>query len=223
MPGWGKSDGFDVTQRVAQTQAEAIRDLMDALGIEKAALCGNSMGGAITYAFAGMFNDRISHLITMGAGLMAGLPMTLTPAGPSPGIKTLVQTYRDPSPDNFRALCQVMLYDASYVTDALLKQRSETALANPQHLKNFLSLVDAGKMMPNHAEAVDVASKLAAIKTPAFIMHGRDDRVSPYEGSLRAVTVIPNSQLLLVNRCGHWLQVEHAARFNKMVDAFLSP
>lgn len=222
MPGWGKSDEFNLTQRVAETQAEIIRDMMDELDIEQAAICGNSMGGAVTYAFAGMFNERMSHLLTMGAGLMAGVPMTTQPAGPSLGIKVLIQCYRDPSPENFRALCEVMLFDTSHVTDELLKQRSDSALANPQHLKNFVDRVDSGRMLPNHAEAAEVCRKLMAIKTPAFIMHGRDDRVSPYEGSLRAVTVIQNSQLLLFNRCGHWAQVEHAAMFNKMVDAFLS-
>jgi 2-hydroxy-6-oxonona-2,4-dienedioate hydrolase len=222
LPGWGKSDEFNESRRVAETQAEIIRDMMDALDIERAALGGNSMGGAVTYAFAGMFNDRMSHLLTMGAGLMAGLPLTSMPGGPSAGIKTLIRAYRDPSPENFRALCEVMLFDTTHVTDALLKQRSETALANPQHLKNFLSRVDSGKMMPDHAEAAEASRKLMAIKTPALIMHGRDDRVSPYEGSLRAVTVIPNSQLMLFNRCGHWVQVEHAGMFNHMVDAFLS-
>ncbi len=69
-------------------------------------------------------------------------------------------------------------------------------------------------MMPDHAEAAEASRKLMAIKTPALIMHGRDARVSPYEGSLRAVTVIPNSQLMLFNRCGHWAQVEHAGMFN---------
>ncbi len=222
IPGWGQSDEFDLTERIAENQAEIIRDLMDALDIEKVALGGNSMGGAITYAFAGMFNDRMSHLLTIGAGLMSGLPMTTMPAGPSSGIKTLIQTYRDPSPKNFRALCEVMLFDTSHITDALLKERSEAALANPRHLQNFVGRVDSGKMLPNHAEAAEVTRKLMTIKTPALIMHGRDDRVSPFEGSLRAVTVIPNSQLLLFNRCGHWAQVEHAGLFNKMVDAFLS-
>ena len=99
LPGWGKSDEFNETRRVAEIQAEIIRDMMDALGIERAALGGNSMGGAITYAFAGMFNDRMSHLLTMGAGLMAGLPLTSMPGGPSAGIKTLIRTYRDPSPE----------------------------------------------------------------------------------------------------------------------------
>jgi 2-hydroxy-6-oxonona-2,4-dienedioate hydrolase len=146
----------------------------------------------------------------------------MSPAGPGPGIKTLLQTFRNPTPENFRLLCEAMLFDTSYITDALLRERSETALANPQHLKNFLNLIDSGKLMPNPAKGTEMVAKLSQIKTPAFIMHGRDDRTMSFEGSLRIVSVLQNSQLMIFNRCGHWVQLEHAGMFNALVDAFLS-
>jgi 2-hydroxy-6-oxonona-2,4-dienedioate hydrolase len=42
-----------------------------------------------------------------------------------------------------------------------------------------------------------------------------------YEHGLRLATLIPNSRLLLINRCGHWAQVEHPDEFNRAVDSFL--
>jgi 2-hydroxy-6-oxonona-2,4-dienedioate hydrolase len=221
VPGYGRSDEFTDTESVTALQTESILLLMDALGLETAALCGNSMGGLLTLNFAANYNDRISHIITMGTGL-PGLPLSMSPAGPGPGIKTLVQTFRDPTPANFRLLCEAMLFDTSYVTDALLKERSETARANPKHLSNFLNLIDTGKLLPNPKEGAALAAKLAEVKTPALIMHGRDDRVMSFEGSLRIVSVLQNSQLMLFNRCGHWVQLEHSGMFNAMVDAFLS-
>jgi len=56
---------------------------------------------------------------------------------------------------------------------------------------------------------------------PALIVHGRDDRVNPLEGSLRLNSVLPNSRLLVFNRCGHWAQLEHSEEFNDCVDRFI--
>jgi 2-hydroxy-6-oxonona-2,4-dienedioate hydrolase len=222
VPGYGKSDEFTDTESVTDLQTESIALLMDALGIEKAAIGGNSMGGLLTLNFACMYNERISHMITMGTGLPSGLPLTMSPAGPGPGIKTLIQTFRNPTPENFRLLCESMLFDSSYITDSLLNERSESALASQRHLDNFLRLVDSGKLMPNAKQGALMAAKLAHVQTPALIMHGRDDRVMSYEGSLRIVSVLQNSQLFLFNRCGHWIQLEHAEMFNTMIDAFIS-
>lgn len=222
VPGYGKSDEFTDTESVTNRQTESILLLMDAMGIEKAVLCGNSMGGLLALNFAANYGDRISHLITMGTGLPSGLPLSLSPAGPGPGIKTLLQTFRDPTPANFRLLCEAMLFDPSNITEELLKERSDTALSNQAHLDNFLNLIASGKMLPNPKEGAELAARLSQVKTPALIMHGRDDRVMSFEGSLRIVSVLQNSQLLLFNRCGHWVQLEHANMFNTMVDAFLS-
>lgn len=222
VPGYGKSDEFTDTEGVTRLQTESIKLLMDELEIDKAAVGGNSMGGLITLNFAADYTDRISHIMTMGSPLPAAVPLMMSPAGHGPGVKTLIQTFRNPTPENFRLVCESMLFDASYVTDALLEERSKAALATPQHSKNFLRLVESGKLLPNPAEGTALIAKLSQIKTPALIMHGRDDRVVSFESSLRLVSILHNSQLMIFNRCGHWVQLEQAKMFNTMVDAFLS-
>ncbi len=54
-----------------------------------------------------------------------------------------------------------------------------------------------------------------------MIIHGRDDRVVHFEAGLRLVSTIENSRLVLLNRCGHWAQLEHAAEFNHLVRDFI--
>ena len=63
---------------------------------------------------------------------------------------------------------------------------------------------------------------LMQVKIPAMLIHGRDDRVVHYEHSLQLASVIPNSRLVLLNRCGHWAMIEHAAEFNRLVVDFIS-
>lgn len=224
VPGYGKSDEFDPEiEDIPKTQAESIKLLMDALKIDKAVLVGNSMGSVITLNLAVDYTERVSHMVTMGAALGGlGLPMTLSPAGPTAGMQVLVQTYRDPTKENFRRLCEVMLFDSSYITDELLIGRSTSALDNPRHLENFLRRTELGKMTPRTSEAVQLAARLPSLSIPALIIHGRDDRIVPLEASLRLLSVLRNSQLLVFNRCGHWAQIEHANAFNSIVCAFIA-
>lgn len=222
LPGWGRSDELEVTEEPRPAAlVEAVRMLLDALGIERAALMGNSMGGGITYSFAASYPDRVSHIVTMGAGLFGGIPLGFAPAGPSEGLQILARTYEDPSPENFRRLCNVMLFDPAYATEELVEQRALAAQANPRHLENWVKAARAGKAMQTPPAAFEVASKLSKVSIPALLFHGRDDRIVGIEATLRAASILQNSQMLVINRCGHWAQLEQAATFNAFVDRFL--
>jgi 2-hydroxy-6-oxonona-2,4-dienedioate hydrolase len=212
MPGWGKSDAVSYEERDHVT--DAIR-LLDALGIEKAAFVGNSMGGATSLKVAGRHPDRVSHVITMGSGA-PGARLFTAGGGPSEGLKVLHQGYRDPSLDNMRALCRIMAYDASFATEELIGQRYEACAGRPDHITNFA----AGLGRPRRGEST--MADIAAIKAPALIIHGRDDRVVHFEAGLRLVSTIENSRLVLLNRCGHWAQLEHADEFNRLVGDFIA-
>ena len=63
---------------------------------------------------------------------------------------------------------------------------------------------------------------IASITQETLIVHGRDDQVIPVENSLRMSRLISRSQLHVFGRCGHWTQIEHAARFAQLVSNFLA-
>ncbi len=212
MPGWGLSDAVTFDER---DHAGAALDLLDTLGIEKAAFVGNSMGGMTALRFAALHPDRISHLVTMGPGA-PGPRLFGAGDGPTEGLKVLQEAYRDPSPASMKRLVEIMTFDPANATDALAQQRSDAALARPDHLENFVAGI--GKAFPFWPTVDDVLS----IRTPALLFHGRDDRVVHYENSLALTAMIPDSRLMLLNRCGHWAQVEHSAEFNRLVTDFVS-
>ena len=216
FPGWGQSDAVEPGKEPQRkTNARAVKLVMDELGIEKAALVGNSMGGAAVLQFVTEYPERISHVVTMGA-TSPGVNWSI-PGGMTEGIKVLTETYRDPSPENFRRLVRIMVYDGSFVTDELCELRSKAALANPTHLANWLDPKRNGA--PGGDEMI---AALANAKVPALIVHGRDDRVVPLEGSMRLNAMMQNSRMVIFNRCGHWAQIEHAAEFNRLLDGFIA-
>jgi 2-hydroxy-6-oxonona-2,4-dienedioate hydrolase len=155
----------------------------------------------------------------MGAGLFA-LPGIFSPGGHSQGIRVLIETYREPTPENFRRMVEVMVFDASFATEELSRQRSAAALAEPAHLVNWLKW-PMGHPKGPYGGIEELLGKLAQSRIPTLMIHGRDDRTVSMEITLRTAGVIPNARAVILNRCGHWAQLEHAAEFNRLVLGFL--
>jgi 2-hydroxy-6-oxonona-2,4-dienedioate hydrolase len=209
MPGWGASDAVTAQDR---DHVRTVLDFMDVLELPTAALVGNSMGARTALNLAVSHADRLSHVVTMGAP-SPGVSLFAAGDGPSEGLKALRQAYADPSPATMKKLVDIMAYDPAFATDELAAQRSSNASARPDHLRNFLAGAATGAPLDEQ--------RLREVDIPFLLIHGRDDRVLSYEHSLRLVSLIPNSRLVLLNRCGHWAQLEHAAEFNRLVEQFL--
>ncbi|WP_234534694.1 alpha/beta fold hydrolase [Streptomyces shenzhenensis] len=217
MPGWGDSDA----QATRDMDHDAtLVEFLDALGLPTAALVGNSMGAHTAIRFATLHPARLTHLVTMGASLGRG-PASLFGAGdgPSEGLKVLVKAYKDASPENMKALVEIMTFDKErFATPELTRARSEAALARPDHLRNYVEGLAHGAPIPVRVDR----DAIPGIQTPTLLIHGKDDRVLHYEISLWLLANIPNSRLVLLNRCGHWAMIEHAEEFNRLVVDFLT-
>ena len=210
QPGYGKSDPWVAKSEARNTaNARAVKDLMDKLGIEKASLLGNSMGGATAMAFAVDYPDRLEKMVLMGSG--GGGP-TLLSQQPSEGSKALQACYFDQSFETFRKFFDIMLYDGSAVPDDVLRARVNS-ISKP-HLEAWRE--SQGGPIRN------ILADLPNVKTPTLIIQGRNDRVVAPEASLQLLSALPNSQLHMFNQCGHWVQYEQAGDFNKMVLDFLN-
>jgi 2-hydroxy-6-oxonona-2,4-dienedioate hydrolase len=216
MPGWGQSD--TQTDETGRDHSAVLISLLDALGIDRAALVGNSMGGMTAVTTALRHPDRVSHLITMGAPAPAPLLFSAG-GGWSEGMAVLMQAYREPTMAQMKRLVQVMVYDQSMATDELAHARAEAAIARPEHLDSWNSGFDGP---PRPHPYFSLVGQLGAITAPTMAIHGRDDRVVHYENSLHLVTQISDSRMVLLNRCGHWAQIEHADEFNRLVRSFVA-
>ncbi|MBF4162724.1 alpha/beta fold hydrolase [Nocardioides acrostichi] len=216
MPGWGESETQN--DAVGRDHVADLIAFMDELGIERAALVGNSMGGMTSVATSVRFPERVSHLISMGAPA-PGLDLFSPGGGFSEGLKVLFHAYREPTAENMKKLVQIMCFDPEWATDELAALRSAAARAHPEHLDSWNALWDAPQA-PNPYFAL--LPELSKLSVPTLALHGRDDRVVSFEHSLRFVAAIPTSRVHIINRCGHWLQIEHSEEFNRLVADFVS-
>lgn len=184
-------------------------DLLDALGIECADLVGNSFGGGLALALAIRHPGRVRRLVLMGS---VGVPFALTP-----GLDA-VWGY-EPSIEAMRGLLDIFAFDRGLVNDELARLRYEASIrAGVQ--ESFAAMFPAPRQRWVDAMAHDEAA-IRAIPHSTLIVHGRDDRVIPLATSLTLNQWIVDSQLHVFGRCGHWTQIEHAARFNRLVRDFL--
>ena len=184
--------------------------LLDALDIECADIVGNSFGGGLALALAIRHPKRVRKLVLMGS---AGVPFTLTP-----GLD-LAWGY-EPSIANMRKLLDVFAYDRNLVTDELAELRYKASI-QPGFQEAFSAMFPAPRQNGVDALASREAD-IRALPHDTLVIHGREDQIIPLSNSLNLANWISCSQLHVFGRCGHWTQIEHAARFNRLVANFLT-
>ena len=212
-PGWSKSDPIVCTGSRSDLNARALKGLLDGLGLDKVHIIGNSMGGHSAVAFALANPARVGKLVLMGGG--TGGPSQFVPM-PTEGIKLLQGLYRDPTIENLKKMMAVFVFDTSSLTDALYQARLDNMMSRQDHLENFVKSLAA-----NPKQFPDYGPRLGEIAAPTRVIWGRDDRFVPMDVGLRLIWGMPNAELHIFNRCGHWAQWEHADKFNRMVVDFL--
>jgi 2-hydroxy-6-oxonona-2,4-dienedioate hydrolase len=211
--GWGKSDSIVCKGSRSELNARTLKSLLDALDIERVHIIGNSMGGHSAVAFALAEPQRVGKLVLMGGG--TGGPSQFVPM-PTEGIKLLQGVYRNPTIENLQRMMNVFVFDASALTEDLMRARLDNILARRDHLENFVASTVA-----NPKQFTDYNARLGEVSAQTLVIWGRDDRFVPMDVGLRLVAGMPNADMHIFTRCGHWAQWEHADKFNQMVVEFL--
>jgi 2-hydroxy-6-oxonona-2,4-dienedioate hydrolase len=219
LPGYGKS--APVEGMPMQVCADGVIRLMDGLGIQKAHILGNSLGGMVGSMVAAQKPDRVDRFITIG-----GIGYGLFNAFPNEGINLLVEFIEDPTRARLVQWLHSMVYDKKIVTDDLVERRLKQALdpvtmATSKKLYSRASM-DAIAAMTEGPHAAATFAHLASIQAPTLLVWGRDDRVSSMDRAFVAMRMVPNCELHVFPKCGHWAMIERKAEFENVVLAFLA-
>jgi pimeloyl-ACP methyl ester carboxylesterase/nitrite reductase/ring-hydroxylating ferredoxin subunit len=207
--------GFGYTERTPGERydiaawTDHLVGFLDALGLERVSLVGNSFGGAVSLHLATRFPDRVDRLVLMGS---AGVGFELTE-----GLDKVWGF--EPSLPAMRAILDVFAYDRSLVGDDLARLRLDAA-TRPGVQEAFRAMFPEPRQAAVDALAVPEAL-VRALPHPTLLVHGRDDRVIPLTTSLRLLELIDDARLHVLGRCGHWVQIEHAEEFNRLLLDFL--
>lgn len=218
MPGYGASTkGLDQSD-VFGDLARSMIGLLDALGIGKAHIVGNSLGGACALRMALDAPDRVGRLVLMGPGGIG-----TTRGLPTEGLRKLIGYYKGDGPSREKLtdlIRNYLVFDGSQVPDDLIEQRYQASIdpevvASPP-LQGPSSL-DAALRMDFTRD-----KRLKALAHHTLVLWGRDDRVNKPSGGRTLAKTLRNCDLYEFANTGHWVQWERAEQFNAVTLAFLS-
>ena len=211
LAGFGYSEAPEGWEYSTQTWLRQIVDLLDALGLERVSVVGNSFGGSMALALAIHHPERVDRIVLMGS---VGVPFEITEGldavwGYEPSLETMGHLIRD-----------VFAYDSSLASDDLIRMRYEASL-RPGAQESFSAMFPAPRQRWVDAMAHDEAD-IRALPHRTLLVHGRDDKVIPLSTTLTLLDWIEDSQAHIFGRCGHWTQIEHTEAFSRLVVDFLA-
>ncbi|MFJ3056215.1 alpha/beta fold hydrolase [Herbaspirillum sp. NPDC087042] len=217
MPGYGKSSKGISRSDPFGDLATSMLALLEALDCPQAHVVGNSLGGACGLRMALEAPERISALVLMGPG-----GINTTRSLPTKGLNLLLNYYAGKGPSRekiTRFLREYLVYDGSTVSDAAIEERYQASIdaqvmaAPPLRRPNGL----------RSALRMDLTRdrRLRHLDTPTLVLWGADDKVNRPSGGMTLKCAMPNCDLYLFSRTGHWVQWERAEMFNAVVSSYL--
>jgi 4,5:9,10-diseco-3-hydroxy-5,9,17-trioxoandrosta-1(10),2-diene-4-oate hydrolase len=218
QPGYGKSDKPEIQGNYFRFSADALKDLLDELGLDQVHLVGNSLGGGTAVRFALSYPQRAGRLVLMGPG---GLSLNVFAPDPTEGVKRLAEFGAPPGPsrEKLAAFLRTLVFDQRLITDELIDERFAAA-SDPAALAAMASL-GASFFDPATAEDGLLWRDAHRLRNRVLLIWGREDRVNPLDGALVALKVIRRAQLHVFGGCGHWAQLEKFDEFNRLAISFL--
>lgn len=204
--GYGLSSKPDLPQYDLDLFIAGIKGLVDELGLKKVTLLGNSLGGAVALGYALAHPEDVSRLILMAPGGVEDLDTYLA----MPGIANMFNVYKSgkTGAEAMRAVMTMQLFDPSLLSDEIINERAPIAATQTQAARSILKV-------PNMTE------RLHELRCPVFGFWGVNDQFNPVGGTMKLMDNCPQARMVLVNRCGHWVQVEHREMFNRSCIDFL--
>ena len=174
--------------------------LLDALGVDRATVVGNSQGGAIAITMALNYPELVEKLVLMAPGGLEARETYMQ----MEGIKTMIRVlYKEGiSKETMRKVFALQLHDESKITDEVIEERYQVAMT--QHKDNLARI-----RVTNQEE------RLSEIQCPVLCFWGVNDKFCPSSGASKIATRCANSRTMLIGSCGHWVMVEYAKLFNR--------
>jgi len=210
MAGFGFSERPEKADYGVDLWTEQVAGLLDALNIPQASVVGNSFGGAIALRLAARHPEKVAKMVLMGS---MGIDFPITE-----GLDR-VWGY-EPSFENMRRVMDVFAYDRALVPDELAEVRFR-ASTQPGFQESYAAMFPEPRQ--RWVDAMRTPDDdIRALPHRTLVVHGREDQVIPVDNSIRLMQLLDNADVHVFGHCGHWVQIERSADFNRLVSDFLA-
>jgi pimeloyl-ACP methyl ester carboxylesterase len=219
FPGFGQSDGLESTL-TPEGAARIVLAFMDALGLQRAALIGSSLGGSIATLAAGTAPERFTAVVLAApGGFDAGLSPLLR-LQTIRGIGEVLLMLVRPAP---RFAIRFIFADPRRIPDELVDITRNNAKRASSGMTYLRALRAGATLQGIRLERIYAVRQAAArITAPTLVVWGDRDHVIPRDQGAVAAQTIPGARLLMIRGAGHVPFIEDPAVFNDAVSAFLA-
>jgi 2-hydroxy-6-oxonona-2,4-dienedioate hydrolase len=179
---------------------EYVEEFIEYKGYKEVHLLGNSLGGHIAQLYTLKNPDRVRSMILTGSsGLFESAMGTTFP--------------KRGNYEYMKQKAESVFYDPAIATKELVDQIYETV----NDLKRAMCVVALAKSAVRH----NLEDRLDNIKVPTLLVWGIQDNVTPIWVGEKFNELIPNSELVKVDKCGHAPMMERPDAFNKALGSFV--
>jgi pimeloyl-ACP methyl ester carboxylesterase len=204
--GFGRSDKPQIPYRIG-TLVESLTGFLDAVGVDKTSIVGNSLGGWVATMFATVHPDRLTKLVLVDS------------AGYGEDPAQMVRDYLSQFDPATVATAERLLSSMNPED-----QRKVEAAAVAYFARRFSR--DDGYAVAALVESImrgedTLGPEVKNIRSPTLVVWGRNDPVIPLRVGQTLAQDIPNARAIVLDGCGHRPQTECAPAFNRAVEEFL--
>ncbi len=221
LPGFGESPLPGAAISVSG-YARLVAELLDTLGVPRATIVGNSMGGFVGCEIAIRYPALVERLVLVAAaGLSLRHMRHERRRGPRARAENLL----------FFGLGRLARHSGVVVRSRRLRRALLLLIAaHPERLSGPLILEQAhGAGKPGFDDALEamtaypIRDRLGEIRCPTLVVWGEEDRLVPVRDAAEFAWLIPDARELLYPDTGHMVMLERPARFNADLRAFIHP
>ncbi|QXZ10564.1 alpha/beta fold hydrolase [Comamonas sp. Y33R10-2] len=211
LPGYGKSDKPVIEGPRTGAYAQCFKDMLQALGVEKAHILGMATGGSVAIKMALEYPGVVDKLVLINCP--GGLSLFQQKAVPA------THSYyqgEGPSMERMRASMERLVFDKRCITDDMVRERYEASIA-----PEFMNQAPEGKG-GKPGETLEVLwPELHRIEAQTLIIWGRDNPTLNFDNAIFMLNRIKNSRVHIHSQCGLLVPIEKPEEFNNEVYGFL--
>ena len=193
--------------------AEFLAGFLQAVGVPKASLVGNSMGAGVALYMAVHYPQMVDKIVLAdGGGYRSENP------GPRPA-PTAADLHRraiqnSVTREETREFFRIMFHNKSLVTDQMVDAQLPMRLRSAFTISKIQESGEKGLGSLSEAE-------VRGVKAPTLILWGKYDELANPAGADRLEKAIPGAKKIMIDDCGHMPQLEKTDEFNRLVREFL--
>lgn len=215
LPGYGDSDKPRWLSYSPEAGARLIHDFLDALGVDRVSLVGNSAGGLISGLFALDHPLRVERLVLVASG---GLGRDVSWALRILSVPVLGELIYQPMLLRMLGVGNRLFYRPPAFPEGFLPGPERL---DPESRRATIKAVRSGITLFGQKKRCRIIDRLAGLAVPIMTVWGTEDRYIPVSHAHLMSRVLPRSEVRTITECGHWPHMERADEFNALLIRFL--